>query len=71
MFKVVRFVGDAALVTTFLSAVKHKSGIELRTDGITEETLKKCADLYLAAGDKSVDVAASQFAAYPQFFKRN
>lgn len=71
MIKIVRFSFDAALLTTFLSAVKNKSGIEIRTDGITDETAKKAVDLYLAAGDRIVDMAAQQFNKYPQFFKNS
>ncbi len=69
MFKVLRFSADAALVTCLLSAIKNKSGIELRTDGITDETLKKAADLYISAGDHFVDFLVEQARKYPQYFR--
>ena len=71
MFKVARFAVDASLATCFLSAVKNKSGIEVRTDGITDETVKKAVELYLGAGDRIIDFASLQFNQYPQFFKKS
>ena len=42
--------------------------IELRTDGITDETAKKFVDIYLRTGDLIVDTAAEKAKEFPTFF---